>query len=112
MAWLHIAQARAGRNDAEALGSLAGKINLKQWPGTLVAYFLGQIKLEEVSAASNHGAMGRGRECSLSLFAGEDALAKDNTEQARQPMLRAREVCNPHTFQYLVAGVELERMKK
>jgi tetratricopeptide (TPR) repeat protein len=110
--WLHLAHARAGRNDTEALAGLAGKINLKQWPGTLVAYFLGQIKLEEVSAASNHGAMGRGRECSLSLFAGEDALAKGNTEQARQPMLRAREVCNPHTFQYLVAGVELERMKK
>jgi tetratricopeptide (TPR) repeat protein len=112
MAWSHIAHARAGRNDAEALGSLAGKINLKQWPGTLVAYFLGRIKLEEVSAASNHGAMGRGRECNLSLFAGEDALGKGSIEQARQPMLRAREVCNIHTLQYLVAGVELGRMKK
>jgi tetratricopeptide (TPR) repeat protein len=112
IAWSHIAHARAGRNDAEALGSLAGKINLKQWPGTLIAYFLGRIKLEEVSAASNHGAMGRGRECNLSLFAGEDALGKGSSEQARQPMLRAREVCNIHTLQYLVAGVELDRMKK
>ena len=58
------------------------------WPGTLIAYFLGQIKLEEVSAASNHGAMGRGRECNLSLFAGEEALAKGNREQARQQILR------------------------
>jgi tetratricopeptide (TPR) repeat protein len=112
MTWLHLARARAGHNDAEALAALAGKINLKQWPGTLVAYFLGQIKLEEVSAASNHGAMGRGRECNLSLFTGEDSLAKGNAEQARQSMLRAREVCNPHTYQYLAAGVELERMKK
>ena len=91
---------------------LAGKINLKQWPGTLIAFFLGQIRLEEVSAASSHGAMGRGRECNLSLFAGEDALAKGNGEQARPPMLRAREVCNPHTLQYLVAGIELDRMTK
>lgn len=111
IAWLHLADARAGHDDSKKLESLAGKVNLKQWPGTLIAYFLGQIKLEDVSAASNHGAMGRGRECSLSLFVGEDALARGNREQARQPMLRAREVCNIHTLQYLVAGTELDRMK-
>jgi tetratricopeptide (TPR) repeat protein len=112
MAWLHVARARAGRNDAEELGNLAGKVNLKQWPGTLIAFFLGQIRLEDVSAASSHGTMGRSRECNLSLFAGEDALAKSNVEQARKLMLRAREVCNIHTLQYLTAGVELDRTKK
>jgi tetratricopeptide (TPR) repeat protein len=111
IAWLHLANARAGHDDTGKLEGLAAKVNLKQWPGTLIAYFLGQIKLEDVSAASNHGAMGRGRECNLSLFAGEDALAKGNREQARQPILRAREVCNVHTLQYLVAGAELDRMK-
>jgi tetratricopeptide (TPR) repeat protein len=111
IAWLHIANARAGHDDTRKLEGLAAKVNTKQWPGTLIAYFLGQIKLEDVSAASNHGAMGRGRECNLSLFAGEDALAKGNREQARQPILRAREICNVHTLQYLVAGTELDRMK-
>jgi tetratricopeptide (TPR) repeat protein len=112
MAWLHIAHARAGRNDAEELRNLAGKVNLKQWPGTLIAFFLGQIRLEDVSAPSSHGTMGRGRECNLSLFAGEDALAKSKDEQARKSLLRAREVCNIHTLQYLAAGVELDRMKR
>ena len=64
-----------------------------------------------MSQASNHGAMGRGRECNLSLFAGEDALAKGNSDQARQLILRAREVCNIHTLHYLVAGTELNRIK-
>jgi len=111
-AWLHFANARAGSNDAEQIEGLAGKINLKQWPGTLIAFFLGKIRLEDVSAASSHGAMGRGRECNLSLFAGEDALAKGKVEQARPQMLRAREVCNIHTLQYLVSGVELDRLTK
>jgi tetratricopeptide (TPR) repeat protein len=111
-AWLHLARARAGRDDAQELAGLSDKINLKQWPGTMIAYFLGQIKLEDVSAASSHGTMGRGRECNLSIFAGEDALAKGNSEQARQRMQRAREVCNIHTLQYLVAGTELDRIKK
>ena len=112
LAWLHIAHARAGQNDAEELGRLSGATNDKQWPGTLISYFRGQTKLEDVSAASSHGAMGRGRECNLSLFAGEDALGKGNNEQAQKLILRAREVCNVHTLQYLVAGNELERMKK
>lgn len=112
IAWIHLAHARAGQNDGEELARLSGKINLKQWPGTLISFFLGQIRLEDVSSASSHGAMGRGRECNLSLFAGEDALAKGNGEQARKLILRAREVCNVHTLQYLVAGIELDRMKK
>ncbi len=111
IAWLHLAHARAGRDDTKQLESLAGKVDVKQWPGTLIAYFLGRIKLDDASTATNHGAMGRSRECNLSLFSGEDLLAKGNREQARQPMLRAREVCNIHTLQYLVAGVELDRLK-
>ena len=112
LAWLHIARARAGHNDAEELGGFSRKINQKQWPGTLISFFLGQVRLEDVSAPSSHGAMGRGRECNLSLFAGEDALGKGNSEQAQQLILRAREVCNIHTIQYLVAGAELDRIKK
>lgn len=112
LAWLHIAHARAGQNDAEELGRLSATINDKQWPGTLISFFRGQIRLEEVSAASSHGTMGRGRECNLSLFAGEDALGKGNSEQAQKLILRAREVCNVHTLQYLIAGNELDRIKK
>ena len=112
LAWLHIAHARAGQNDAAQLKSFSEKFNDKQWPGTLIAYFLGEARLEDVSSPSNHGAMGRGRECNLSLFSGEDALGKGNSEQAQQRLLRAREICNIHTVQYLVAGIELGRLKK
>jgi tetratricopeptide (TPR) repeat protein len=112
LAWLHIAHARAGHNDVQELESFSGKIDRRQWPGTLISFFLGQMRLEDVSAPSSHGAMGRGRECNLSLFAGEDALGKRNSEQGQQWLLRAREICNIHTLQYLVAGTELERMKK
>ena len=112
IAWLHISRARAGLIDAPELASLAAKVNLTQWPGTLISFFLGRTRFEDVSAASNHGGMGRSRECNLSLFAGEDALAKGSTEQARGLILRAHEVCNIHTLQYLVADVELGRIKK
>jgi tetratricopeptide (TPR) repeat protein len=111
LAWLHLSNARAGKNDTNDLAQKTGKINLTQWPGTLISFFLGKLALQDVSGQSSHGAMGRARECNLSFFAGEDALGKNDREQARPHFVRAREVCNIHTLQYLAAGVELERMK-
>jgi len=111
-AWLHIARARAGQNDAEELARNAGKIDLKQWPGTLIAFFLGQAKTDQLSPPSSHGAMGRGRECNLSFFSGEQALVKNDGAEAARQFVRARAVCNIHTVHYLAAGVELKRLGK
>jgi tetratricopeptide (TPR) repeat protein len=112
LAWLHIAHARAGIDDAQELKSFSGKFSDKQWPGTLILFFLGEARFEDVSSPSSHGTMGRSRECNLSLFAGEEALGKGNSEPAQKLILRAREVCNIHTLQYLVADSEMNRLKK
>jgi tetratricopeptide (TPR) repeat protein len=111
-AWLHTARARAGQNDAEELARNAGKIDLKQWPGTLIAFFLGQAKLDQLSPPSGHGGMGHARECNLSFFSGEQALIKNDGVEAAQQFTRARAVCNIHTVLYLAAGVELKRLGK
>jgi tetratricopeptide (TPR) repeat protein len=111
-AWRHIARARAGQNDAEELAGIAGKIDLKQWPGTLVAFFLNQVKQDELSPPSNHGAMGRGRECNLAFFTAEHAVAKNDSANAARLFQRARAECNIHTVTYLAAGVELKRLAK
>jgi tetratricopeptide (TPR) repeat protein len=111
-AWLHLARARGGQNDAEELARDAGKIDLKQWPGTLTAYFLGQIKMDELTPPSNHGSMGRSRECGVAFFAGEQALAKKDNAGATTLLTRARAACNIHTVYYLAAGVDLKRLGK
>jgi tetratricopeptide (TPR) repeat protein len=111
-AWLHIARAKGGENDAEELARNAGKINLKAWPGTLIAFFLGQTKLDDATAPSNHGAMGRARACNQSFFAGEHALIKGDGAEAARLFLRAHEVCNIHTVHYLAGEVELKRLGK
>ena len=111
-AWLHVARARAGQNDDEELARNAGKVDLKQWPGTLIAFFLGQAKIDELTPPSPHGAMGHARECNLSFFAGEQALAKKDDAEATRLFTRARAACNIHTMQYLATGVELKRMGK
>jgi len=111
-AWLHIARARAGQNDDEELARSAAKIDLKQWPGTLIAYFMGQITLDQVASTSTHGAMTRSRACNISVFSGELALVKKNNAEAARQFESARDACNIHTMQYLAAGVELKRLGK
>jgi hypothetical protein len=56
--------------------------------------------------------MGRGRECNLSFFSGEQALVKNDGAEAARQFVRARAVCNIHTVHYLAAGVELKRLGK
>jgi tetratricopeptide (TPR) repeat protein len=111
-AWLHITRARAGQNDAEELARNAGKIDLKQWPGTLIAFFLGQVKSDQMTPPSSHGSMGRGRECNLSFFSGQHALVNSDNAEAARLFQRASAVCNIHTVTYLAAGVELKRLGK
>jgi tetratricopeptide (TPR) repeat protein len=108
-AWVHIARIRAGKDDAEQLKSEATRLDLKQWPGTMIGYFLGQTTLEQVSAGSNHGMAGRGRECALAFFTGEQALAKGAKAEATPLLQRAKEVCNVHSIYSLAANVELKR---
>ncbi len=111
-AWLHIARARAGQNDAEELARTAKKIDLKTWPGTLIAFYLGQATIDQLSPPSSHGNMGRGRECNLAFFSGEHALLKTDSAGAAGQFQRARAVCNIHSTTYLAAGVELKRLGK
>jgi tetratricopeptide (TPR) repeat protein len=111
-AWLHIARARAGENDADELARNAGTTDVRQWPGTLLAYFLGQTKIEDLAPASSHGGMGHARECGVAFFSAEDALAKKDSGMASQQFTRARAMCNIHTVYYLAAGQELKRLGK
>lgn len=111
-AWLHIARARAGQDDAAELARNAAKIDLKQWPGTLIAYFLGQLTLDQVSPPSSHGAMARGRLCNMAVFSGQMAMIKKDAAAAEQQFRNAHENCNIHTVLYLTAAVELKRLGK
>ncbi len=111
-AWLHIARARAGENDAEELARNAGKINVKQWPGTLVAYFLGQAKIDELTAGVEprlDGSLARMRSGFLCRRAG---ARQKGSRGGDAQFTRARAACNIHTVYYLITGVELKRLGK
>ena len=111
LAWFHIASARAGKDDKADLAAFAGKINLEQWPGTLIAFFQGTRSAADIGGPGGHG-MGKSRDCNMSFFVGQDALIRSDTAGAERNLRHAREVCNPQTMNALAAGVELARIRK
>ena len=111
VAWLHIARRRAGQDDKQALAERAGKLDLEQWPGTLIAYFLGQRSVADITSTGGHG-MGRSRECNISFFVGQDSLIKGEQAAAERSLRRTLDVCNAHTINALAAAAELKRLKK
>jgi lipoprotein NlpI len=112
VAWLHIARARAGQNDADELAANSAKINLTEWPGTLAAFFLGKLKAEDIGAAASHGSMGRSRACNMAFFVGEALLAKGDVPGADRNLRQAQSACNIHAISFLAADIELKRLKK
>lgn len=111
-AWLHIARGRAGQDDKDALAANAARMNLKQWPGTLIAFFLGQARLEDVAAPTSHGSMGRSRECNMSFFVGQAALIKGDAATAERSLKQALAVCNARMTVSAAADAELKRLKR
>jgi lipoprotein NlpI len=112
VAWLHIARARAGRNDVDELTANAAKVNLDQWPGSLIAFFLGKVKAADIGSSASHGSMGRSRACNLAFFVGQASLSKGDTAEAERRFREVQGICNIHTVNFLVAEFELKRMKK
>jgi hypothetical protein len=55
--WLALARSKAGVPDTDgfSLANNAMKLDLTQWPGTVVKYLMGQAKREDVVAAANQG---------------------------------------------------------
>lgn len=110
--WLHLARARAGVDDTRQLKDDAARVDLTKWPGTAVAYLLGQTTLQQLSSGSTHGGAGRGRECAVSFIAGEQALAKGDKVQAGEMLRRAAEVCAPQHVYSGIARQEVKRLDK
>jgi lipoprotein NlpI len=109
--WLHLARARSAQDDAQELSRNAASLDLKVWPGPVVAFFLGQMNAEQVKAAANSDAKTQHeRNCVASFFLGEKVLLDGKAGEAERLFLQSRETCPPGFIQYQGAQSELKRM--
>ncbi|MDE2362195.1 MAG: tetratricopeptide repeat protein [Hyphomicrobiales bacterium] len=109
--WLHLARLRAGTDDSQELKDNASRVNLGEWPGSAVNYFLGQTTLEQLSTVSPHGGA-RNRECNVSFFVGEQALAKGEKAPAAEQFRKTTQACGPRHVFSIIARQELARIER
>ena len=110
--WLHIARLKVGTEDKrELLGNLE-QVEVKQWPGSLLAHLAGREALAEVTRQAQQpgDAVARAeRRCDLAFFLGEKHLAEGHADALR--LLReARDVCPPDSIERAVARSDILRV--
>ena len=113
--WLSLARSKAGvpDTDGSSLANNAMKLDLSQWPGAVVKYYMGQAKREDVVAAANQGDPARltERVCDADFYVAEQDLIHNNPVGAKAGFQRAAEKCPYASFERMGATAELMRLK-
>ncbi|HEY3304187.1 MAG TPA: tetratricopeptide repeat protein [Candidatus Binatia bacterium] len=110
--WLYLAETRAGQNGRPGLESRAPRLNLKNWPGPVINFYLGKIdEVAMYAAAEDVDAKKRSeRICEANFFAAEGKVLKGAVAEA-VPLLRAAaEDCPPNFTAKSGARAELKRL--
>jgi len=112
--WLHLAHARSNRDDAQELASNARMVDPKTWPGPILAYYLGRVDADEVMRAAGNGSadMPRNQSCQAYFFVGEDAVLRQDIDEAARLLRQARDTCPLDSFKHAAAEFELKRLPK
>jgi len=112
--WLHLARARSAQDDAQEFARNASRLDLKLWPGPVVAFFLRQMNNEQVlAAAANSDPRTQNEQyCVADFFLGEEALLDGKTSDAEHLFVQSRTICPPSFLQYKGALAELKQMGK
>ena len=109
--WLHLANARAGKDDAGSLEQQASKIQLEGWPAPIVDLFLGKLKPAfAVAFASDPDADKTvSQRCEAEFYVGEYILTQPDSSAAPEHFQEAHRICSGISVESLAAKIELRR---
>jgi lipoprotein NlpI len=119
--WLHLARARAGAEDQAEFAANAQAIEGKDWPGPVVAYYLGQAsaaEVEQAAAAGETKAWRLQQGCDVSFYFAEEKLLRAEKDEAKRLFQKVLEDCQLYrgNFMYFsrsygAAKAELARLQ-
>ena len=112
--WLYVAHARNGRESSEVLAWYARNHDLNQWPGPVVAMFLGTVD-PDVVANIGRVAHEQGddiRQCQAYFYVGQYQLIRGMADNAREFFRAAAATKAVGTLEYTGALAELGRIGK
>jgi len=110
--WLYLARARAGQAATDELATNAAKLDLKEFPGPAINFYLGKATADSVLAAANDPDPKKDRDlhCSAYFYLGEKALIDGKPDDARRFLQQALETRFTNSDMYRGAGAELQRL--
>ena len=110
--WLFLAEARAGHDAPAKLQTRSSRLNLDNWPGPIMNFYLGTIDESALYAAAQSSDPMTAREqvCEANFYTAEVKLIHNAVAEAL-PLLRAavRE-CPPNFIEFQAATAELKRL--
>ena len=113
VAWLHLAQRRAGKDDRHALAKNAAAVDLKEWPGPVVAFYLGKLTDKQLLAAAAHpnADIQTDRQCQANFYIGQAAVLDRRPAPAGQLFREVAQHCPVTLPEYVGARAELAHLK-
>jgi len=110
--WVHIARGKEGDSRVEELRRNAAKVNLNEWPGPVLALYLGEATLDQVRSAAARGEAKTQEEqnCQAAFYIGEYELQRKNETNARRLLKTAAERCAKDLIEQRAAVSELRRI--
>jgi len=109
--WIEIANKRG--NSASRLADATKQVDMANWPGPVINFYLGQLTSEALLAAANSGdATQRTKQtCAANFYIGELALQQGKTNDAtRQFRIAADTSCRIGPLEYSSAHAELKAL--
>ncbi|HEY1961999.1 MAG TPA: tetratricopeptide repeat protein [Rhizomicrobium sp.] len=109
--WLADAERRSHAFDAKAFGKTLPDFSSREWPGPILAYYLGERSSDDVysAAARADASVKASQKCEADYYIGEWQVAQGNAADGKRLLQSAADNC-PHNFvEFTAAQAELKR---
>lgn len=109
--WLYLAEVGAGRDPKPNLKARFRTMDLSEWPGPIIALYMGSATADEVRAAAKQGdaAYIEDQECHAAFYIGALALVLGDTEAGHRDLTEAATTCPKSFFERAAAQAMLDR---
>ncbi len=111
---LHLAHAKLGQNDTRELARAVDAAGQTVWPAPVLAFYLNRIDRDGLFAAANKAPDDESRRtqlCDANFYAGEDAVLHGYSDDARNLLRKAIDICPSNFFEAESAVTELARIR-
>jgi lipoprotein NlpI len=110
--WLYLSRLHQGNDDITALRDQSKALNLANFPGPIVRFYLGEIKADDVMAIVKTGTAQQQREqlCEASFYLGEEALLRGNRDQAVSLFRQSIGTGLTYFYEYQGSAIEMQHL--